>query len=81
MVWVVELVLNTEGRWGCEGDLAWKGSLTKRLRLGGEDTSLCVVHRLWWWRPGGYCRVDVVRQHYSHNGGDHGGGVRSGLDG
>lgn len=81
MVLGVELGLNSEGRWSCEGDLAWKGSLTKRLRLSGEATSLCVVHWLWGWQPCGHWRVHIVGQHERHNGGNHWGGVGGRVDG
>ena len=45
----VELILTVEGRWRCEGTLAWKESLNKRLRLGGEAPCVHLIHWLWWW--------------------------------
>lgn len=59
----VKLVLNAEGRWSCEGVLTWKHTLTKRLCLGGEAPSLCLVHWLWWWRAWCHLWVHVVGQH------------------
>lgn len=59
----VKWVLYTESRWRCKGTLPWERSLTERLRLGRVATSVCLVHRLWLWRPSGHWREHIVGQH------------------